>query len=126
MHTLSFNYPVNPTSNQKNATFSFFNNLKEIIPCDICKNHYKHFFNTNNIKNSLNNRNDLIEWVFKCHNNVNLKNNKPTWSKEKLINYYHNMYEIDSTKNKKCSGSTCKKEHFNNNECNSSNKEKIL
>lgn len=126
MHTLSFSYPVKPTKEEQQNMYLFFNNLKEVIPCDICKNHYIQFMKNNNITNSLNTRNDLIEWVLKCHNNVNIKNNKPTWSKDKLIKHYNNLYEIEATKNKKCSGTTCKKEHFNNTNCNSSNKVTLL
>ena len=40
MHTISLNYPENPTILDKKNNQVFFNNLQNIIPCDLCKQHY--------------------------------------------------------------------------------------
>ena len=40
MHTLSFNYPDNPTQNDKLNIKNFFENLKYLIPCETCRIHY--------------------------------------------------------------------------------------
>jgi len=37
LHTLSFNYPVNPTKEQKEHYFNFYDNLKNILPCKYCR-----------------------------------------------------------------------------------------
>tara|TARA_B110001450_G_C17513912_1_gene437597 strand:- start:29 stop:445 length:417 start_codon:yes stop_codon:yes gene_type:complete len=93
LHTLSFEYPESPTKEDINGHYMFFKSLTEILPCKICRNHYTKFFNNNPIKNYLNKKTDLIKWVLKCHNNVNIKNNKKVWTYEMLIDKYTNIYK---------------------------------
>ena len=92
MHTLSLNYPDNPTIIDKKNNYDFFFSLTKIIPCIGCRNHYTEFFNKNPINNYLTTKTKLIEWVTKAHNNVNKLNNKPIWSIDKVVNHYKNIY----------------------------------
>ena len=41
LHTISFNYPVNPTSKDKKTYFAFFKNLSNILPCRYCRENDK-------------------------------------------------------------------------------------
>ena len=99
MHTISFNYPTNPTQEEKKYYYNFFFNLTKVIPCIECRNHYTNFFIKNSILNYLINRDKLIEWVVMCHNNVNKINNKPEWSLEKVFNHYQNIFLNKSSNN---------------------------
>ena len=40
LHIISLYYPTNPTEFQKRAYHDFFINLKEVLPCSKCKDHY--------------------------------------------------------------------------------------
>jgi hypothetical protein len=93
MHTLSFNYPVNPTTKDRDSYYTFFKSLVEVIPCSSCREHYKTFFYNEPINNSLNTRDSLVLWVLKCHNNVNKLNNKSEWTKEELFDYYKKIFD---------------------------------
>lgn len=85
IHTISFKYTVN----KKNNYNLFFNLLKNIIPCEKCRNHYIYYFNKYKIQNFLNNHNDLIKWVNNLHNDVNKRLYKKTYSlKESKKKYY--------------------------------------
>lgn len=95
LHTISFEYPDKPTHELKNAYINFFRSLKSILPCDICKTHFSEFLKNNPIENSLSDKEALIRWVLKCHNNVNTLNNKPEWSYEKLVSTYASIYNND-------------------------------
>jgi hypothetical protein len=101
LHTISLNYPLKPSYIDKQHHSLFFQSLKNTLPCVICRNHYSEFLNSNPIGPYLDNRNTLIEWVLKCHNNVNKINNKKQYSKGELINYYNNIY--NNQINFKCS-----------------------
>lgn len=92
LHTISFNYSQNPSKEELKSHLDFFNSLVHIIPCRVCKNHYSNFIENNPIKDNLNNRDSIIRWVLKCHNNVNKLNNKPEWDYNKLIRHYSNLY----------------------------------
>ena len=45
LHTISFNYPINPNKEQKINYYNFYNNLKNILPCKYCRDNL-----SNNLK----------------------------------------------------------------------------
>ena len=40
LHTITLNYPQNPSEDDKQNHKDFFHNLKNVIPCPNCKEHY--------------------------------------------------------------------------------------
>ena len=96
LHTMSFNYPQNPSEKDINTHIDFFNSLVHILPCSVCKDHYSTFIEQNPVKDYLNNRESIIRWVLKCHNNVNKLNNKNEWNYDMLIRHYSKLYNTKS------------------------------
>lgn len=37
LHTISFNFPINPTEEQKEQYFNFYNSLQGVLPCRYCR-----------------------------------------------------------------------------------------
>ena len=72
LHTMSFNYPVKPSKEQKEYYKDFFMNLQKVLPCRYCRENYK-----KNIKavplsrTALKNRDNFSRWVYDLHNHVN-------------------------------------------------------
>ena len=72
LHTISFNYPMRPTKEEKQHYRDFMNNLQNILPCKYCRENYK-----KNLKNagwsmkSLQNRDAFSKFVYRLHNEVN-------------------------------------------------------
>ena len=60
LHTITFNYPNNPSEKDKQNYFTFFDSLKHVLPCDKCKKHYRD--NSRDLKDNLNSRDDLVKW----------------------------------------------------------------
>jgi hypothetical protein len=48
LHTLTFNYPNNPTIDIKKKYFIFFKNIGNIIPCSLCSNSYNNIVKKSN------------------------------------------------------------------------------
>lgn len=93
LHSITLNYPNNPTQKQINDHYNFFINLTNVIPCDNCKLHYSE--NIKKIplsKNILKSREHFIKWLIDIHNEVNIKNNKTPLTYEQVIDYYSNLY----------------------------------
>ena len=72
LHTISFNYPINPTKKQKKYYYNFYNNLKNILPCKYCRDNLK----KNLLILPLNievfeDRNTLSKYVYDLHELVN-------------------------------------------------------
>ena len=90
LHTITLNYPDEPTLSDKQNYKSFFESLIDILPCPTCREHYEENIKNNPIQ--LNSKEDLVRWLIKIHNNVNERKNKPTLSYEEVINYYTKLY----------------------------------
>ena len=54
LHTITLNYPNNPTMYDKQNYKNFFVNLHSILPCDWCSKNYKHHLQKYPIDNYLN------------------------------------------------------------------------
>ena len=72
LHTISFNYPVNPTEEEKNNYRNFILSLQNILPCGACRKNL-----TNNLKNypltmdHMKNRNSFSRYIYNLHEIVN-------------------------------------------------------
>ena len=72
LHTMSFNYPVNPTEQDKQHYMNFIKSLQYVLPCKYCRTNLK-----NNLKKIqltrkvMKTRNSFSRWLYKLHNHVN-------------------------------------------------------
>ena len=93
LHTISFNYPVNPSNEQKKQYYAFFINLQHVLPCRYCRENY-----TLNLKkhpitiNTLENRESLSRWLYEMHEIININLGKKSGlSYEDVRNTYENF-----------------------------------
>jgi hypothetical protein len=114
LHTISFNYPVNPSIEDKKNYYNFFISLKDILPCRYCRDNLK----DNLKKNPLNikvfkSRETLSKWVYLLHEKINsLLNKKSNLTYEDVRDRYENFRsrclnnnEITKTKELGCTKS---------------------
>jgi len=72
LHTISFNYPINPSEEQKKHYYKFYKNLRNTLPCKFCRDNL-----VNNLKkvklnkDTMKNRETLSRWVYNLHETVN-------------------------------------------------------
>jgi hypothetical protein len=72
LHTISFDYPVNPTSEEKKHYKEFIINLKYVLPCKYCRINL-----TNNLKLypisdcHMKNRETFSRYVYNLHETIN-------------------------------------------------------
>lgn len=90
LHSVTLNYPKRPTYLDKQRYSQFFNDIQYILPCPICKQHYKLNLKENPIQ--LDSRDNLVRWLVLIHNKVNQKNNKRMWSLDEFYEKYKKMY----------------------------------
>jgi hypothetical protein len=72
LHTMSFNYPINPTVQDKKHYKEFILALKYVLPCKYCRINLKD--NLKNIpltKKALKNRRNFSKWLYCLHEHVN-------------------------------------------------------
>ena len=77
LHTISFNYPVKPTKEQKEHYRNFILNLQNVLPCGACRKNL-----TNNLKElpltmkDMESRDTFSKYIYKLHEHVNKMLNK--------------------------------------------------
>ena len=77
LHTMSFNYPVEPTQEQKHHYRNFVLNLKNVLPCKYCRMNLK-----TNLKElpltmeCMKSRDTFSRYIYNLHELINRKLNK--------------------------------------------------
>jgi len=72
LHSMSFNYPVNPTKKQKKEYKAFVYSLKNILPCGACRKNLKKNLKNLPLKNkNLKNRYTFSLWMYNLHELIN-------------------------------------------------------
>ena len=77
LHTMSFNYPVEPTKENKHYYKEFVKNLQYTLPCKYCRINLKNNFKVHPIKDChMKNRESFSRYVYELHELVNKMLNK--------------------------------------------------
>lgn len=72
LHTISFNYPIQPTETQKGQYRNFIFSLKHILPCKYCRENFKKNLKKLPLtKKVFENRGSLSKYVYDLHEEVN-------------------------------------------------------
>lgn len=72
LHTISFNYPVKPSKEQKEHYYQYFKTLEHILPCKYCRENYKENLKKLKFgKKYFKDRDTLSKFVYKLHETIN-------------------------------------------------------
>jgi hypothetical protein len=107
LHTMSFNYPLHPTQEQKKQYRSFIDTLKHVLPCGKCRTNLLQNFIILPLTNKhLRCRESFSRYIYKLHNVINKMLCKHiTLSYEEVRDKYESFRARCSTprkKEKKC------------------------
>jgi len=77
LHTMSFNYPVNPTEDDKKHYRDFVLNLKNVLPCKYCRMNLANNFKKKPLQIChMKNRETFSRYIYELHETVNKMLNK--------------------------------------------------
>ena len=90
LHILSFTYPRNwdILKNISNYYVYFFESLKYLLPCAVCRHHYLLLITKYPFINNSNTRGKAITWILRMHNDVNNKLGYKLYTKNEIIGLY--------------------------------------
>ena len=72
LHTISFNYPINPTLDQQRQYLLFFKSLRHILPCKYCRENFvKNLKRVPLTMKTMKNRETLSNWLYLLHEEIN-------------------------------------------------------
>ena len=97
LHSITFQYPENPTEQDKNNYKLFFDSLKNVLPCPKCREHYMKNIQISPI--NLESRGSLIQWLIELHNSVNRGNSKKEYSYDEVKDLYLSKYNYSIENN---------------------------
>jgi hypothetical protein len=60
----------------KRPYITFFGSIGDILPCKLCRQHFKSYAATNPLGESMGSTETMQRWVYNAHNQVNVSNNK--------------------------------------------------
>jgi len=95
LHTISFNYPVNPTAEQRRQYRDFVLSLRNVLPCGKCReNLRRNLRETLPLRAShLRSREDFARYVFELHETVNRMLDKPASDPPRTFEQIREKYE---------------------------------
>ena len=93
LHTISFNYPTNPSNEQKKNYLDFFMSLKHVLPCKYCRiNYVKNIKSVPLNMSTMKNRYTVSKWLYELHEEINrLLGKKSNLSYEDIQKRYENF-----------------------------------
>lgn len=103
LHTMSFNYPVQPSSEDKKQYCSFMKQLVYILPCKYCRiNLKKNYKKMPLTAKDMKNRHTFSLYVYNLHERINYQlGKKSNLSYENVRNRYEHFRARCGKKNKK-------------------------
>lgn len=100
IHSITLNYPENPTNDDKDNYVNFFYSLIYVLPCDSCGNNLKNHYKKLPLDDKrLANRYTLVKWGIDLHNLVNQSIGKKTLSYEQAMAAINNMFNSAGSNN---------------------------
>jgi len=102
LHSITLEYPENPTDVDKENIQNFINYFGKVLPCEKCRINFKlHIEEIPLNDNVLSSKKNFIKWMIDIHNSVNKMNNKKELSyhdalKQILIKYNDNSKDTSN------------------------------
>ena len=97
LHSITLEYPDNPTDEDKVNIVNFINSLSLVLPCQKCRInfglHLEKYPLTNKVLES---KTNLVKWMIDIHNCVNVTNNKKELSYEDSLKEILKLYNSDN------------------------------
>lgn len=110
LHSVTMGFPDEPSEEDKHHYLQFFKLLEHVLPCDICKKHYKTITKRNPLTFSrLAHKKNIVEWLIQVHNEANIYAKKPTKNYDEVIELYKQIYNGEQEEDFPCKKPPTKK-----------------
>ncbi len=90
LHSVSFNYSLNPTPEEKLKYLNFYKSVATMLPCQHCARSYELYLKYIPIEEYLDDIYGITYWVYLIHFIVNKKLNKPNTDYYQVVKLYLN------------------------------------
>jgi hypothetical protein len=94
IHIVALGYPTEPSYSHKKSAKEFYESLRNLIPCPMCRDHYNKHLDKYPITTHLDRRSDLFKWTVLLHNEVNKSLGKPEYTESRIMKDYARLGSI--------------------------------
>jgi hypothetical protein len=91
LHAITFNYPINPSIEDKNKYKNYFTLTGNILPCKYCRDSFITYSKYIPIDSFLDSREGIVYWLYVIHNLVNQKLYKQLFPLCEVVVIYEKM-----------------------------------
>lgn len=91
LHSITFNYPIEPSQDDKENYSNFFKSIGHMLPCKYCRDSYNIYYKYLPIDNFLDSREGVTYWLYIIHKLVNQKVYKDNTKFSDIIKKYENF-----------------------------------
>lgn len=96
---IALSYPETPTIKEQQDITIFLNSLKDVLPCETCRKHYKENLEKFPLSEAVTSKVNFIKWIIDVRNSINQQNGKRIYSYEEgEIQIRKNLFGHDITK----------------------------
>lgn len=92
LHTVSLNYPDTPTYAERRTHYDFYHIIRNILPCEMCREHYRELLEQYPIQPFIDSKTSLVSWVVMIHNQVNQRLGFPMIDRNEMLANYEQVY----------------------------------
>jgi len=111
LHTMSFNYPIHPTMDEKRHYMNFVKSLEYILPCKYCRINFKKNLSALPITiETMKSRHTFSKYIFDLHELINKMLNKKSNIKYEDVRETYEHFRARCTKSKRHKKQKTKKE----------------
>ena len=87
LHSMSVNYPENPSNQIQASARQYFYSLRHLLPCSVCQKHYNQYISRR--QPQVRSSTELQEWVLWLHNEISHDvSGKPAWTMQQMKDTY--------------------------------------
>jgi hypothetical protein len=93
LHTISFNYPVQPTLDQKKDYYNFFLSLENVLPCGKCRTNFKqNIIDLPFSMDVMESRYTFSKYIYDLHEHINEMLNKKSALTYEMVRDRYEMF----------------------------------
>ena len=92
LHTITLAFPDNPNYITKRHYNEFFLSLQNVLPCNVCREHYRKHLQEYPISAHLDNKESIVKWCYNLHNRVNQSLGKPDFAYDEFREKYRKIF----------------------------------
>ena len=93
LHAIALSYPINPSEKKQKYMKSLIISLQEVLPCELCCEHYSQNINNIDLVEVVRNQENLSKFFIDIHNSVNKQNKKKVLSYEEAKQEIQYLYK---------------------------------